>query len=412
MSEILWVFVGASVGKKLVDVGLAALNRRYYENTKHQAEVCKTMDINADDFAKTLAYSRDKYQFGLIGGWINFFAFLGFLIFGGFGFLESNALRLNTSGNEIFTGLIFFAQLGLLSLVFGLPFGLYSTFVIEQKHGFNRQTLRSFFLDQVKMVALGAVLGGLLLAALLWVMGTGPLWWVGAWATVSGFSILTSWLYPTFLAPLFNKFTPVEAGPLKDAIEALARKVSFQTAGIFLMDASTRSSHGNAYFTGVFGKKRIVLFDTLVRSMKDSEVVAVLAHELGHFKLNHVRWGLLRGIAYTGLLFYLLSLCLPLQAFYTAFHFQGVSPYAALLVFSLWFGLVEFSFAPMMSWISRQNEFAADAFAKANISDVNDMINALRKLREANHAMPLSHPLFSAVYHSHPPLIERIKALS
>ena len=158
---------------------------------------------------------------------------------------------------------------------------------------------------------------------------------------------MTAWIYPTFLAPLFNKFTQLQEGDLKSQIMFLAKKTGFKAGGIYLMDASKRSSHGNAYFTGMFGEKRIVLFDTLVDSMSVREVVAVLAHELGHFKLNHVRWQIVRGVIMTGVMFWILNLCLPLEIFYKAFGLSGVSNYAALVVFSMWFGVVDFALAPI-----------------------------------------------------------------
>ncbi|MEZ4744240.1 MAG: M48 family metallopeptidase [Bdellovibrionota bacterium] len=240
---------------------------------------------------------------------------------------------------------------------------------------------------------------------------TGDSWWLWAWGVMSGFSLFAAWIYPTLLAPLFNKFSPVEDGELKDGIFNFSKKIGFKTAGIYIMDASTRSTHGNAYFTGLFGAKRIVLFDTLIKSLSSQEIIAVLAHELGHFKLNHVRWGLIRGILMTGIMFYLMSLCLPLEEFYKAFHLEGVSFYGALLVFTMWFGLLDFIIQPIGSYLSRKNEFAADAFAKKNLGKEDSLIGALVKLRQSNHSMPISHPLYSAFYHSHPPLMERFAAL-
>jgi STE24 endopeptidase len=228
---------------------------------------------------------------------------------------------------------------------------------------------------------------------------------------MSSFSILTAWLYPTFLAPLFNKFKPLEDGELKTKIFDLAERVKFNATGLSVMDASVRSSHGNAYFTGVFGKKRIVLFDTLIEALNVKEVVAVLAHELGHFKLHHVRWMLIRSIAMTGFTFFLLSLALPLEQFYAAFKLQGVSNYGALVVFSLWFGLIDFVLSPIETYLSRRNEFAADAFALSHIEDKNELAHALLKLREKSHSMPISHPWFSGFYYSHPPMMERLQAM-
>ena len=205
----------------------------------------------------------------------------------------------------------------------------------------------------------------------------------------------------------------MEEGDLKSKIYELAQKIGFETDGLFVMDASERSSHGNAYFTGMFGKKRIVLFDTLVESMKNQEIVAVLAHELGHFKLHHVRWMLIRSVITTGITFYLLSLCLPMSEFYEAFGFAGVSSYGALIVFSLWFGLLDFVLSPIETYLSRRNEFAADKFAVDHHENAKqDLSTALLKLRQKSHGMPLSHPLFSAFYYSHPPMIERLKAIS
>jgi STE24 endopeptidase len=197
-----------------------------------------------------------------------------------------------------------------------------------------------------------------------------------------------------------------------DKIHALAAKVGFTTNGLFVMNASLRSSHGNAYFTGVFGKKRIVLFDTLIEAMTPEEVTAVLAHELGHFKLHHVRWGLLRGLAVTGVMFYALSLALPLESFYQAFHLQGVSDYGALFVFSLWYGPLAFLLQPLSTYLSRKNEFAADAFAKAQLGGNAEALGrALLKLREKSSSLPIYHPTYSMVYHSHPPMIERLQAM-
>ena len=298
--------------------------------------------------AKAVAYSGDRHRFGLVYGWAEVLVGLAFLAAGGLGAVEAAARR--AAGalglGTIATGLAFFAILGLLTSAFDLPFDLHATFRIEEKHGFNRQTLRGFFLDRLKGAAVAVALGGPVLAAVLWLMERmGPSWWLWAWGVTTAFSLFAAWIYPTVLAPLFNKFTPLPEGELKEAILALARRTGFEAGGISVMDASRRTAHGNAYFTGVFGQKRIVLFDTLLEAMGPREVVAVLAHELGHFKLHHVRWGLLRGIATSGLVFYLLSLCLPLDAFYAAFSVERTS-YGALAVFGLWFGLASFLLQP------------------------------------------------------------------
>jgi STE24 endopeptidase len=238
----------------------------------------------------------------------------------------------------------------------------------------------------------------------------GSTWWLWAWGVTTAFSIFAAWIYPTVLAPLFNRFTPLPDGDLKDAILALARRVGFRAGGLFVMDASRRTAHGNAYFTGLFGQKRIVLFDTLLEAMGTREVVAVLAHELGHFKLHHVRWAVVRSVAMSGLVFYALSLCLPLEPFYAAFFLDRTS-YGALAVFSLWFGLVSFLIQPLSNALSRRHEFAADAFALRSGATASELGSALMKLREKSRLLPLSHPLYSRVYHSHPPLLERLRVM-
>lgn len=412
---LLVVFIVIRIAQESIETFLSILNRRYYAAPDRQREAQKILGIKPEDMGKTLQYSLDKNRFGLWESWISAAMTLTFIALGGFGWAErlSQDLSLKLASDPIVVGLIFFTILSLASSFLSLPFEVIHTFGIEQKHGFNRQTVRGFILDRVKGLVLGFVLGGALLSAILWVMERmGDTWWLWAWGLMFGFSLLTAWLYPTFLAPLFNKFQPLEDGELKTKIFELAKRVDFAADGISVMDASKRSSHGNAYFTGVFGKKKIVLFDTLVKSMSADEIVAVMAHELGHFKLHHIRWSLVRGFFMTGLMLWGLSLCLPLDMFYHAFGMGGASTYGALVVFSLWFSPLGFIIQPLSSYLSRRNEFAADAFALQQTTNKRLLGDALLKLRENNQAMPLSHPLFSAMYHSHPPMLERLRAMS
>lgn len=410
LPKLLLIFIALRILQQAVESGLALLNMKFVENPANQTEARTVLRLTSESIEKSLAYARDRFRFGQFSAWVELSYTLIFIALGGFTWAESIALQF--TGNAVFQGLIVFAVLGGLSFIAGLPFSYYHSFVIEEKHGFNRQTKGGFWLDQVKGIGLGVVLGGLILTLLLWIMsGMGSNWWWMAWLAFFGFSLAAAWLYPVVLAPLFNKFSPLDEGELKNEIFRLAQKIEFRAEGISIMDASTRSSHGNAYFTGVFGKKRIVLFDTLVKSMSLKEIVAVLAHELGHFKLHHVRSGLVRSFFTTGLMFFILSLCLPLTEFYTSFGLIGVSNYGALIVFSLWFGLAGFLIQPFSSMISRRHEFQADAFALKSIEDRRALGDALLKLRETSHSMPIAHPLYSAFYHSHPPLLERLKAM-
>jgi len=399
--------------QECIEFAIYRMNIAYILRDENQVVAENTLGISKEDMRKSVDYCLERRRFGTVSSLMKLLVFALFCWFGGFSFIDHISLGVatNIGRGEVAQGLVFFAILGFLNFIFDLPFSIYSNFVIEEKHGFNRQNFAGFFSDQGKGLVLGALLGGLLLACLLSVMQVfNDYWWLWAWGLVSSFSVLIAWIFPTILAPLFNKFSPLVEGELKRGIEQLAVEVDFPASDVSIMDASRRSSHGNAYFTGVFGKKKIVLFDTLVSSLSPKQVIAVLAHELGHFKLRHVRLSLARSIIMTGLVFYVISRCMSISGFYTTFGFEDVSSHAALIVFSVWFGLISFYFLPLQSWLSRRNEFAADSFAKQYSSPV-DLASALIKLSETSRSMPISHPIYSAIYHSHPPLLERIIAL-
>ncbi len=411
MHPLLVLYVGLRLLRLVAETALDVANRRYATDPGRLAVAGRALGMAEDDRAKAVAYSGDRYRLSLVESLVGAAVTLGVVASGGLGVVEAWA-RAAAGPGPIAAGLAFFAILALLGAFIELPFALYGTFVVEERHGFNRQTLTGFFLDRVKGGAVGVALVGPLLAALLAVMERmGPAWWLWAWALVAAFNLFAAWIYPTVLAPLFNRFTSLSDGELREAILALAARTGFRAGGLFVMDASRRTAHGNAYFTGLLGQKRIVLFDTLVDSLAVREVVAVLAHELGHFRLHHVRWALVRGVATSGLLFFALSAALPLEAPYAAFSLARTS-YGALVVFGLWFSLASFALQPLENAISRRHEFAADAFALgAGGATGADLAAALRKLREKSRLLPLTHPLYSRVYHSHPPILERLRAL-
>lgn len=410
MAPLLALFLFLRLAQHVVETLLAVVNRRHVTQPERLAEAGRALDMGEAEIGKAVAYSGDRYRFSLGYGWTEVVVSLTFLAAGGLGVVEGWARTL-PGGGELAVGLAFFAIVALLGSAFELPFDLYSTFRIEEKHGFNRQTLGGFFLDRLKGAAVAVALGGPSLAIVLWVMERmGKAWWLWAWGVTTAISLFAAFIYPTVIAPLFNRFTPLPEGELRNAILDLARRTGFRAGGIFVMDASRRTAHGNAYFTGVFGRKRIVLFDTLIETMGLRETVAVLAHELGHFKLHHVRWAIARSVATSGLLFFGLSLCLPLAAFYNAFAVDRTS-YGALVVFGVWFGLVGFLTRPLGNALSRRNEFAADAYALRSGASAGELGGALLKLREKSRLLPLAHPLYSRVYYSHPPLIERLRAI-
>jgi STE24 endopeptidase len=362
--------------------------------------------------ARSVAYAEDRHRFGLAVGWLEALGLAAFLALGGLVVAERWAQSLAGRWGPLAVGLCFFALLGLLRAAVEAPAAAYATFVIEQRHGFNRETWRSFAADQLKGLALGGLLGGALLAGLLALMrSAGAWWWLWAWAFVSAFGVLTAWAYPTLLAPLFNRFAPLPAGELRERIEALAARAGFRLAAVQVMDASRRSAHGNAYFTGVLGARRIVLFDTLLEGLAPGEVVAVLAHELGHFRLKHVRRSLVRSALLSAAAFAALAWLAPYSPAYTALGLAGPSAYGALALFLLWLGPVGFLLRPLLAAVSRRYEFAADAYAARLTGSADELAAALLKLRERSAALPLAHPWFSKVYHSHPPLLERLSAL-
>ena len=306
------------------------------------------------------------------------------------------------------------ATLGLLTLAMsaaGLPFDLYSTFRIEARFGFNRTTLGLYLADLARSLALGAALGVPLLALILVLMSAaGRAWWLYAWAAWVAFGLAVSFLWPRFIAPLFNRFRPLESGTLRDAVERVMQKCGFSSEGVFVMDGSRRSSHGNAYFTGFGRHKRIVLFDTLVERLVPGEVEAVLAHELGHFRLHHIRQRLLLGFAGALVGFAVLGRAAAEPGFYAALGVPTPSPHAALALFALAVPVFTFLLAPLGSWWSRRHEYEADRFAAAH-AEARLLASALVKLYRDNASTLTPDPLYSAWHDSHPPALARIAAL-
>jgi STE24 endopeptidase len=313
---------------------------------------------------------------------------------------------------------VLFGALGVISALVGLPFSWYSTFVVEERFGFNRMTLKLWLADLVKGTLVGIVLGLPLLLLVLWLMReAGPWWWVWAWAAWTAFQLLVLVLYPTVIAPLFNKFTPLPAGDARQRVEALLARCGFSSSGLFMMDGSKRSGHGNAYFTG-FGKaKRVVFFDTLLLRLTGDELEAVLAHELGHFRLRHVLkrivWSATLSLAFLGLLAFLARQ----PWFYAGLGIPGAlvqeatsRPGVALALFALALPVFTFVLGPIAAVYSRKHEFEADAFAARTVSG-HALVQALVKLYEDNAATLTPDPLHSAFYDSHPPAALRVARL-
>ena len=311
----------------------------------------------------------------------------------------------------IASGILFFAGFGIISTLISLPQGIYTTFVIEEKFGFNKTTPQIFIKDLFKGLFLGALIGLPVIAGILWLMESlGSYWWVSAWIFFTLFQFILLWAYPRFIAPLFNKFTPMEDGELKEGVLELLNKTGFSSNGLFVMNASLRSSHGNAYFTGFGKNKRIVFFDTLLKSLKSNQVVAVLAHELGHLKKKHVLKQMIKGVVMSLIGFYVLGFLYRLEPFYHGHGVETMTSYTGILLFIMVSGIYTFFITPLSSWVSRKYEFEADEFA-SRYALPQDLIDALVLLYRENASTLTPDPLYSNFYHSHPPALIRIKHL-
>ncbi|WP_410500215.1 M48 family metallopeptidase [Chitinibacter sp. S2-10] len=365
--------------------------------------------ITLESHGRAAAYTIAKTRFGMLTTIFDAMLLAAFTVGGGIEWLSQ--LTAPWFSSEIAQGLALIAGLAMINTILSLPFSLVSTFIIEARFGFNQMTPKLFVSDLIKSTLLAAAIGLPLLAAVLWLMlRMGDLWWLYVWATWLVFSLALMWVFPTFIAPLFNKFVPLEDGTMKERIVALLSRCGFTSNGLFVMDGSKRSSHGNAYFTGFGKSKRIVFFDTLLKHLEPAEVEAVLAHELGHFKHRHIAKRLVWTFTLMlGLLWVLGQLKTQLW-FYQGLGVSTPSIATALLLFFLTLPVFTFIFSPLSSMTSRKHEYEADAFAASQCSAA-DLITALVKLYRDNAATLTPDPLHSLFYDSHPPASLRIAAL-
>jgi STE24 endopeptidase len=366
---------------------------------------------NRDEYEKSQQYTKTTTRFGVFENSISTLLTVGFLILGGFNWIDTIARSFGY--NAIATGLFFTAGLGLLSFLIGIPFSIYSTFVIEEKFGFNKTTVKTFILDLIKGILLTMALGGPLLALIFWFFtATGTYAWVYCWFGVVSFTLLMQFIAPVLIMPLFNKFTPLESGDLKDKITDYSVKEKFQLSGIFTMDGSKRSTKLNAFFTG-FGKfRKIVFFDTLIEKLTPDEIVAVLAHEMGHFKLKHIIKMMIISIVQTGFMFFLLSLVLKVPEISNGFMLEQPSVYASLVIFGFLYSPISLFTSIGVNILSRKHEFEADAYAATTTGDSKQLVTSLKKLSHANLSNLTPHPVHVFLHYSHPPLLQRINTLS
>ncbi len=361
------------------------------------------------DYTKQQEYQKVNSKLGLYTSLVSFLVLLIILTLGLFGWLD-DLLRQYIS-NEILLTLAFFGVIYILNDLITLPLDYYSTFVVEERFGFNKSTKKIFWLDQLKGLLLTIVLGGAILALITWLyQSLGEYAWLYAWGAITAFSLFMTLFYSNIIVPLFNKQTPLEQGDLRDAIESFANKAGFAINNIYVMDASKRSTKANAYFTGFGAKKRIVLFDTLINDLSTDEIVAVLAHEVGHYKKKHTLQGMTISIFYTGVVLFLLSLLLYNHDIAMALGGKETSFHLGLIAFSVLFTPVSLFLGVFSSMLSRKNEYQADAYA-ASFGLAAPLISGLKKLSVKSLSNLNPDPLFVFFHYSHPTLLQRIEAL-
>lgn len=403
------LFLIALFIKSLIESILDKRNLDYIIKNRQSVPEKFKAQITLEDHQKAADYSVEKIKASQIFHLLDLVIFLGFTLLGGLELI--NHIVSGYFASPLLTGLLFFGLLGLISSLLGLPKTLYFTFVIEEKYGFNKTTWKTFISDALKGTVLAIIIGGPIAFSLLWIMEKlGNNWWIYAFVFLTLIQLLLIFIYPTFIAPLFNKFTPLEDGEVKHKILNLLSRCGFTSSGLFVMDASKRSGHGNAYFTGFGKNKRIVFFDTLLSSLDAEEVEAVLAHELGHMKKKHVIKGMIRSFFLSFIGFAILGFLKNNAAFFNGHGVHTLNDYMALTLFSMVAGVYTFLLTPIFSYISRKHEYEADQFAAHN-AKASKLISALVKMYKDNASTLTPDPIYSQFYFSHPPAIERVKFL-
>ncbi len=362
-----------------------------------------------EKYYKSLNYHNERTKFGFITAAFSFSLSLLMLVFAGFGMLDT-FLR-HYLNNEIALALTFFAILILASDILTLPFQWYSTFVIEEKFGFNKTTLKTFIVDKLKGYALGALIGGLLVSVLIYlIQQIGPAFWIWFGVMAAAFVLFINMFYTSLIVPLFNTLTPLPGGELKTSIESFAIKINFPLDNIFVMDGSKRSAKANAFFSGIGKKKKIVLYDTLITNHTTEELVAVLAHEVGHFKKKHIVWSYLLSVIQIIFTLFILSLMVFNKDLSIALGGTQQAIHLNLLAFGILFSPISGITGLLMSLYSRKNEFEADAYARQMYSG-KALADALKKLSVDSLSNLYPHPVYVFFHYSHPPLLKRLKAI-
>lgn len=403
------IFISFLATTLLAQLWLARRQIRYVKGHRDNVPDTFRGKITQSAHEKAADYTVTKNRFSMVGESYSAIILLAWTLAGGLQMLDQSWSQLGLS--PVWHGTLVLLSLFIIGGLLELPFSIYDTFRIEERFGFNKSTPRIFTIDLIKNTVLMVLIGGPLLLAVLWLMDSmGELWWLYVWLLWSVFNLIAIWAYPTFIAPLFNNFKPLEEGAVRDRVQSLLERTGFKSKGIYVMDGSRRSAHGNAYFTGFGRNKRIVFFDTLLNSLNEAEVEAVLAHELGHFKLRHITKRIVMMFSLSLLGLALLGWLIKQSWFYAGLGISTPSVHTALALFMLVMPVFTFFLSPLMAWGSRKHEFEADAFASQQ-ANAGDLINALVKMYEENAKTLTPDPLHSVFYDSHPPAPVRIAHL-
>ena len=403
---VFYILIGIIILNFLVDLVLDSLNSKNY-GAQIPTELADVYP--EDEYEKSMNYKKTNHKFGLVSGLFSLLLTLCFFWFDGFKLV--NDFASSFSDHPIVVGLIFFGVIMIGSDIITTPFGYYKNFVIEEKFGFNKMTVATFIGDKIKGWLMTAVVGGGILALIIWFYGqAGSNFWIYAWILVAVFSVLMNMFYAKLIVPLFNKQTPLEEGSLRDKIEAYGNKVGFKLDKIFVIDGSKRSTKANAYFSGFGSEKRVTLFDTLINDLEEDEIVAVFAHEVGHYKRKHIIYNLVLSVLLTGFTLWLLSLFVSSNVLSQALGVQEATFHIGLIAFGILYTPISEITGLLMNLLSRKFEYQADDYAKETFGG-EPLITSLKKFSKNSLSNLTPHPAYEFYHYSHPSLIKRIKNL-
>ncbi len=405
-TTLFYILIAILIISFIIDKILDALNAKHYND----ALPYELMDVYDDvEYKKSQRYKATNYTFGLLTSTFSILLTLGFFFFDGFAYVDQLARQL--TNNSILVTLIFFGIIMLGSDVLTTPFSYYKTFVIEERFGFNNTTKKTFIIDKIKGWMMTILVGGLILGALTWFyQTTGSKFWLYAWMLITVFTVFVNLFYSRLIVPIFNKQSPLEDGSLRTAISDYANTVGFNLDKIFIIDGSKRSTKANAYFSGFGNEKRVTLYDTLVNDLNEDEIVAVLAHEIGHYKKKHIIFNLITSILLTGFTLYILSLLIGNPMLSEALGVTTPSFHIGLIAFGILYSPLSEITGLLMNWFSRKFEYQADNFAKTTYK-AEPLITSLKKLSKNSLSNLTPHPAYVFMHYSHPTLLERIKNL-